>query len=109
MTSPVTSSRRTNTPTTWVHLALLAVIVVLAGVLRFIHLGSVEAHFDEIWHLELSTGRGSAHMRVPASGALQPAVADFTSLRDAPPWYAIPTSLRDDTHPVLHYLLLRFW
>ena len=51
-------------PTRWQWL-LLMLIVVLAIALRLLYLGRTEADFDELWHLELSTGRGSAHAQYP--------------------------------------------
>jgi uncharacterized membrane protein len=87
---------------------LVICIVALAAVLRFIFISANEAHFDEIWYLEISTGRGEAHSQLPIN-QLVPSVPDFTSLTGAPPWHAIYTHMSGQPHPPLHPLLLRGW
>jgi hypothetical protein len=87
---------------------MLAGIVLVATILRFILIGGVQPHFDELWHLELSTARGSAHYTLPMNVLIHD-VPDLTSLKGAPPWYEIPRSLATVTHPPLYSILLRFW
>jgi hypothetical protein len=94
-------------PTRSQWLMLLAIIIV-ATILRFILIGGVQPHFDELWHLELSTGRGSAHYTLPMNVLIRD-VPDVTSLTGTPPWYKIPASLDTVTHPPLYSILLRFW
>lgn len=93
------------TPLQW---AMLALILVIAATLRIIFLSSFEPDFDELWHLELSTGRGSMHETIPL-GVVVPDVPQLTSLKGAAPWYRIPSTLSSVTHPPLYPVLLRFW
>ncbi|WP_428937527.1 glycosyltransferase family 39 protein [Fontivita pretiosa] len=86
----------------------LLLILLAATVLRFIYIGQSEADFDELWHLELSTGRGSAHETLPMNQLIARTPA-LTSLHDAPGWHTIPTSLDTVTHPPLYPMLLRAW
>ncbi len=87
---------------------MLLAIITLAAFLRFIWIGTFTPHFDELWHLELSTGRGSAHLTMPRN-VIIPNAPDVTALRDAPPWWAIWNTLSTVTHPPLFPLLLRGW
>jgi hypothetical protein len=83
-------------------------IVVLAVVLRLLWIGSFEANFDELWHLEVSTGRGTAHTTLPKNVLIEQA-PDVTSLRDAPPWTAVWSHMYGNTHPPLYWIALRLW
>jgi uncharacterized membrane protein len=86
---------------------LLTAILILTAVLRLASISSTQAEFDELWHLELSTGRGSAHATIPLDRLVT--VPVLTSLAGAPPWYVIPVTLDGVTHPPLYSLVLRFW
>lgn len=65
---------------------------------------------DELWHVALTTGRGS-----PLGGDLYQrdellqAVPSLTSLRDAPPCRRVWGTLDDVLHPPLFILTLRWW
>jgi uncharacterized membrane protein len=93
------------TPAQWF---MLLIIVVIGTILRFVFIEGVLPHFDELWHLELSTGRGSAHLTM-ARNIILPDSSSLTLLNGAPPWYKIPASLSTVTHPPLFPILLRFW
>src|SRR4051812_31097962 len=62
---------------------LLALILAVAGGLRYARARADGLTFDEQWHLELSTGRGSPHVRVP-DNVLVPDAPAVTSLVGAP-------------------------
>jgi uncharacterized membrane protein len=89
----------------WVILACVAIV---AAGLRFAWIGSDCLWFDEIWHVELSNGTGSAHARLPVN-ELVPHVASFTSLDSAAPIWRIPANMDAVLHPPLYHLVLRLW
>src|SRR2546423_3129147 len=69
------------------HWLALLTIVLLAAAVRFHQLEASAPHYDELWHLECSTARGSPHEQLAEDRlALAPAV---TSLRGAGPWWSI--------------------
>lgn len=90
------------------HIALLALIVIVASGLRFGLIGTPVYELDEYWHAELSTGRGSAQNHQPKNGLYDPGPR-VTSLRDAPPFYKVWSHMDDTVHPPLYPLLLRLW
>jgi hypothetical protein len=90
-----------------IGLALL-LILALAAFLRIRRMGFDSLTFDEQWHLELSTGRGSPHVRMPQD-VLIPDAPDVTSLRGAPPVTAVWTHMDYVVHPPLYCVLLRLW
>lgn len=87
---------------------LLALILCIAGGLRYARARVDGLTFDEQWHLELSTGRGSPHVRVPEN-VLVPDAPAVTSLVGAPPLYAVWTHMDRVVHPPLFVLGLRLW
>lgn len=87
---------------------LLALIVAIGAGLRFARSGYDVLSFDEQWHLELSTGRGSIHMTLPPDQLIEQAPPTST-LKGAPPWYAVWTSLGEAVHPPLYFVSLRIW
>jgi hypothetical protein len=86
----------------------LAAILALAAALRIVRAGSGSLSFDEQWHLELSTGRGSPHVRLPDDVLIEQAPA-VTSLKDAPPFWKVWTNMDFVVHPPLYCTLLRIW
>ena len=70
------------------HRAILAAIIVAAAYLRFAHIGVPSLWQDEIWSIEMSTGRGSAHDQLPTNRIRQDQ-PDLTSLAGAPHWWSI--------------------
>jgi dolichyl-phosphate-mannose-protein mannosyltransferase len=93
--------------TSWKALVLLA-IVAGGSMLRVHDLGADSLWLDEFFALENSTGRGFEHWRLPLGQVIEKP-PPLTSLEGAPPVWAIWRSLRGDTHPPLHFMLLRFW
>src|SRR5438046_7857121 len=92
----------------WRWWLVLAGILALAGALRCARMGFGSLTFDEQWHLELSTGRGSPHVRLP-DDVLIPSAPAVTSLADAPPWWKVWTNMDFVVHPPLYCTLLRIW
>jgi uncharacterized membrane protein len=92
--------------TKW-HWLSLAGILCVATFTRFWHIGSNEAHFDELWLMEFSTGRESLHEHLPESHlTIMPSA---TSLSGALPWWTLWTRASTDTKPPLYRILLRWW
>jgi len=83
-------------------------ILCAAALLRMDSLDSQCLWFDEIWHAELSTGRGSAHLRLAPNQWLE-SVPDLVSLRDAPPAWEIWRHMDLVLHPPLYHTVLRGW
>ncbi|MCS7032607.1 MAG: glycosyltransferase family 39 protein [Phycisphaerae bacterium] len=90
------------------ELALLAVILLAGALLRYHRCGIEPVSLDEMWHLALSTGRGSPQMTLPRNELLEN-LPSITDLADALPWWRIPLNFGEATHPPLHVLLLRAW
>jgi hypothetical protein len=88
-------------------LLLLGILALGAG-LRVARIGFDSLSFDDQWHLELATGRGSPHVRLP-NDVLIPNAPAVTSLVDAPPIRAIWTHMDFVVHPPLYYVCLRVW
>lgn len=63
---------------------------------------------DELWHLTLSTGRGSPFFAYPRDTLVHDVPA-WTSMDGAKPWWAVWTNMRDVTHPPLYVTTLRLW
>jgi uncharacterized membrane protein len=86
---------------------ILLLILGAAAALRLPNVGSDPPSLDELWSLELSTGRGSIQLDLPVNHVI-PAPA-MTELDGAPPWPRVWTSLGRVTHPPLYFLILRGW
>lgn len=87
---------------------LAAVVLAFAAWLRLVDIGGPSLWMDEIWSIEISMGRGSAHALLPI-GAIQQNQIELTNLADAAPWWKIWTSMIDVTHPPLYHVVLRWW
>lgn len=87
---------------------LLVTILALGLGFRIWRCGAENLVFDEIWHIELSTGRGSVHEALPKDAWIASA-GPMTTLDGAPPWYAVWTNITGAVHPPLYFLLLRIW
>src|SRR5438132_13953289 len=98
LTSPVMCEARQQRRRGWL---MLFIILILAAVLRCVGLGERPLSMDELWTMELSTGRGSVHLELPRN-QIFPAPA-MTILSGAPPWYAVWTSMPRATHPPLYF------
>jgi 4-amino-4-deoxy-L-arabinose transferase-like glycosyltransferase len=92
-----------------VQWTLLAVIVVAAGVCRFARLAGPSLWMDEIWSIEISTGRGSAHAHLDP-GIIHQKQIDLLGLKGAPPvWRIWPEMVNVPGHPPLYHIVLRLW
>ncbi|WP_428940678.1 glycosyltransferase family 39 protein [Fontivita pretiosa] len=87
---------------------MLLLILAVGAALRIARIDFDSLSFDEQWHLELSTGRGSPHVRLPEDVVIPDAPA-VTSLAGAPPWYSVWTNMDFVVHPPLYCTLLRIW
>lgn len=87
--------------------AFLAILLLAAGLRLY---AVVKANFwlDEFWTMELACGRDTAHEHLPAN-VLLPSLPSLSTLADARPWWTVPGSLTQVTHPPLFFLLLRGW
>lgn len=90
------------------HVAILCAILVVAGALRFIHLGEPVYLLDEVWHAEVSSGRGSVHLDLPRDRVLESAPR-ASSLTGAPQWWTTWGYIHGWTHPPLYATALRLW
>jgi 4-amino-4-deoxy-L-arabinose transferase-like glycosyltransferase len=82
--------------------------VLLAAGLRLHAVVTANLWLDEYWTMELACGRDTTHMHLPVN-VLLPSLPSLSSLADARPWWTIPGSLSQVTHPPLFFLLLRGW
>ena len=89
-------------------LFVLAIILLLALALRLYQLTKPSLWLDEILTVQLSTGRGYAHLDFPQEQLIPPP-PDLIGLDYAPPFWRIWTTLDRDVHPPLYYLVLRAW
>ncbi len=87
---------------------LLLPILMVGAFLRFNGIGRTSLWMDEIWSIEISTGRGSEHDLLPV-GEVQTRQIELTSLSGDRPWWDIWTSMRGVTHPPLYHVILRWW
>src|SRR5689334_184400 len=89
----------------WSHvlqISLLLVILLTAGAVRFALLTHQSLFFDELWNVELATGRGSMHFALKPGHLYSAAEAPrVTSLTDAPPIWALWSGMNGVTHPPL--------
>lgn len=89
------------------RIALLGVLLV-AGVLRFHHIGASSLWMDELFSLASSTARFPDISPLVVNEVTEH-WPHFTSLETARPWWTIWTGMREGTHPPLYIVLLRFW
>jgi hypothetical protein len=101
-----TAESRSDGPSPRRALVILLIILAVATVLRVRGIGKPPT-LDELWSLELSTGRGSVHLKLPVN-EIFPAPA-MTDLKGAPPPQAVWSSLDRVSHPPLYFLTLRGW
>ena len=92
----------------WVPLALLGVILLAAGALRFHRLTEDSFWLDELYSLASSTGRYPDMSPLQVGQVTKP-WPNFTSLEEARPWWYVWVSHRDGTHPPLYLIILRAW
>ncbi|HEX3355722.1 MAG TPA: glycosyltransferase family 39 protein [Tepidisphaeraceae bacterium] len=87
-------------------IALLAILGAGFG-LRVFNLDAEGLWLDEMFSMEISTGRGYADQSLPRAILMSPPPPALSTLTGAPPWTAIWTTMRQDGHPPLYFLLLR--
>src|SRR5262245_54755437 len=87
---------------------LLPLILILAACLGWYRIDSQSMWLDEFLAIENSTGRGQLHVTFPIGQVIDPA-PHLTRLSDGPGFWKIWTSLRTETHPPLHFMLLNPW
>lgn len=93
----------------WTRLecALLALVLLIAALVRCTGLNRPMS-YDELWHLGLSTGRGSPIGQLEADRVyLDP--PRQTSLEGAPPFWKCWTGMDGVLHPPLYVITLRLW
>ncbi len=101
-----------------VDVVLLVAVLVVAGAARLAPLPFMPIDsrigssltLDELWHMTLSTGRGSP-MDPGDREIVHPVTIDSTSLEGAPPFYKVWTGMNGPAtlHPPLYVLTLRIW
>lgn len=87
-------------------LLLLIVLFAAGAALRFYRLGTQSLWLDEALAMENTTGRGFTHETLPKGVWLESPPRLTTP---ASSWTSIWSSLGRDTHPPLHFVLLRIW
>jgi len=92
----------------FIRLFLLALIVLFGAILRHQRIGTDAISLDEMWHLGLSTGRGSPQMVWPADAMIHVGES-WTDLAGAPPWYACWTHMERVLHPPAFVMTMRLW
>jgi uncharacterized membrane protein len=91
--------------------AVLALILLLAAIARFHSIAGQSLWPDEIFTLQASAGHGLEHQRFTNIGlVVDPADTLALSGRYDTRWWSVATTLaRDDNHPPLYFLLIRWW
>jgi hypothetical protein len=92
----------------WMPLAILGMILVVAGATRFHRLTEDSMWLDELYSLASSTGRYPDLSPLKVGEVMRPWPA-FTSTEEARPWWYVWVSHREGTHPPLYLVILRGW
>jgi hypothetical protein len=88
---------------------LILIFILAIGIfIRFSNLTRTSLWMDEIWSIEISTGRGSMHDTLPTD-KIQANQPDLTTLTSAPPWWNVRTTFNLVIHPPLYHIVLRWW
>jgi hypothetical protein len=87
---------------------ILILILAAAAFLRFYDLTRTSLWMDEIWSIEIASGRSHQHAEM-SDGAIREDQVELTSLKDMPPWYRLWSPATDYTYPPLYPVVLRFW
>jgi uncharacterized membrane protein len=86
----------------------LILILAAGGFFRFIRIGDASLWKDELWSIELATGRGSLHDNLVAN-VIHSDQPDLTGLGHAAPWWSVFTHLSGVPHQPLYLVILRWW
>lgn len=92
----------------WGSIVILIGILTIAAALRWHNIGRESLGVDELYSVHFATARGPWEANMPAGVMMEPAM-NLQSIRNAPPWWRIWTSMGYDTHPPLHAVALRLW
>jgi len=90
------------------HWMAVALLLGVGALVRFHDIGGPSLWMDEIWSIEIASGRDHAHDQLP-TGILMTEQRDLTSLAGSPPWWRVWSARSDYTYPPLYPLLLRWW
>jgi uncharacterized membrane protein len=90
------------------QIVALGVILAVAGFFRFDQLTTPSLWVDEIWSIEMSMGRGSAHDHIEGNVVHFDQI-DLTSPAIAPPWWKIWAGMTGVPYPPLYHIVLRWW
>lgn len=105
--APAFAVQHSDSRLSWRTRAALLCILALAACLVFRDL-TFRPHFDELWHLAVSTGRDSPHLTMPRDVLIESAPA-ITRMADAPPFWQVPLHFTSLVHPPLYWTLLHLW
>ena len=97
---------RSTAPSAGASIACLVLILALSLTIELHELGRRGFVVDEVWTMEVATGRGSSHQGLPADRVLP--APDYSRLAGAPPWWRVWSHV-EITHPPLYLVLLRGW
>jgi hypothetical protein len=86
----------------------LALILLLAAILRVHGIGIAALTVDELGSMETAAGRGQIHLNLPRDVLLTPP-PPVTHLKGGGSIAAVPQLMTADVHPPLYFLLLRIW
>jgi hypothetical protein len=87
---------------------LFIFVFALGAFLRFSNLTHTSLWMDEIWSIEIASGRGHQHDQLPNATIRQDQI-DLTTLNGAPAWWHVWSADSDFTYPPLYPLILRLW
>jgi uncharacterized membrane protein len=91
----------------WLHVALLSFILLLAAGVRCCNLAAKGLWTDEYLSLECSSGWARSDRELSGRAVVAP---DLITLHHAKPWFSIWSSIgNDENHPPLYFMLLRVW
>lgn len=90
------------------HLLILCAILALAASLRIYRLGAESFWIDELYMLQYTAGHCHAEFELPVNQVID-TPPRLTSLDNAVPVWKVQTTIREDQHPPLYYVLLRLW
>lgn len=93
---------------TWKVWVVLALIVVLAAALRIYRIDASSLWIDEFYSLEASAGKCYVDLSLPRNQMMDH-LPRLVSIEDARSAAQIWTSMENDQHPPLYFILLRFW
>ena len=102
------SGTESNSKTTFVQIASLVLIVLLAIGVRYWFSAGKPLWIDDYHSIAFSTGHGWAFDHLPRS-AIIPVPPDLVTLEGAKPVWSIWTSLDTEPNPPLFFVLLRLW